>query len=200
MISRRFFLASSALLLTPAKGSAEDWAKQLTDAAREQLGVTTIYDPAYVKLGFPGGDVPMERGVCTDVIVRAYRRAFGFDHQKAVNVDMKQAFSQYPTRWGAKGTDRNIDHRRVPNLQVFWKRKGAALSVPSSLTDWQPGDLVTQMLPGNLPHVGIVLAERDETSGNPLVIHNIGSGTRLEDILPRFTMTGRYRFSPDLFG
>jgi uncharacterized protein len=200
MITRRLAFALPTLLLVPRRAAAEDWVNQLIEAGQEQLGVTTLYDPAYVKLDFPGGDVPMERGVCTDVVIRAYRRAFGFDHQRAVNADMKSTFGAYPKRWGARTTDRNIDHRRVPNLQVFWKRKKAALPVPESVREWQPGDLATLMLPGNLPHVGILVSERDDETGAPLMLHNIGAGARVENVLPRYEITGRYRFSPALFG
>ncbi len=202
MIDRRAFLATFALspLSSPAWAKPKSlWVAELIAAAEEQVGVTTIYDPAYVQMKFPGGDVPIERGVCTDVIIRAYRAAFGFDHQRAVNADMRRAFSAYPRRWGLKRPDPHIDHRRVENLRVFWTRKGAALPVPQSVGEWSPGDLVTQLLPGNLPHVGIVTASLDDVSGRPLIAHNIGAGVQVEDVLERFKITGRYRFGPELF-
>ena len=166
---------------------------KLIDAARAQVGVTLRYDPAYVTLAYPGGDVPEDRGVCTDVIVRAYRRAFAFDLQKAVHEDMRQAFASYPQKWGLKGTDRNIDHRRVPNLQTFFTRRNASLSVTQDAKVYLPGDLVTQMLPGNLPHIGIVSDRRSRDGSRPLVIHNIGSGAKEEDTLFAFPITGHYR-------
>jgi uncharacterized protein len=178
---------------------SEPWAKALIDAATGQIGVTVRYDPSYRRIGFPNGDVPMESGVCTDVVVRAYRTAFGFDHQAAVNADMRKAFRRYPKKWGLKRPDRNIDHRRVHNLATFWTRRGAALPDPKGLADWQPGDLVAQRLPGNLPHLGIVADTRDTVSGRLRVIHNIGDGTQIEDILAKFEITGRYRFAPARF-
>lgn len=174
----------------------EPWAKKLIDAAESQIGVTTIYDPAYVGLTFPGGDVPRERGVCTDVIIRAYRDAFGLDLQREVNADMKSHFSAYPKIWGHKRPDQNIDHRRVPNLQAFFKRMGAALPVSDRPDDYQPGDLVSQMLPGNLPHIAIVTHKSSADGQRPLVVHNIGAGTRLEDRLFEFEITGHYRYRP----
>jgi uncharacterized protein len=200
MLSRRCFFVAPALVALPAfaEQPLDPWAAKLIAAGESQIGVTTLYDPAYLRLAFPNGDPPSERGVCTDVIIRAYRAAFGFDHQKAVNADMKAAFGQYPKTWGLKTTDRNIDHRRVPNLQVFWKRKGAALSVPERLSEWQPGDVATMMLPGNLPHVGIIGKDRAD-NGEPKMIHNIGRGTQNEIVLRAFTITGRYRFSPNMF-
>ncbi len=211
MLSRRVVLSGAAipLLWCGAAGEAgaddptdpllDSWARKLVEAAASQVGVTTIYDPAYVSLSFPGGDVPPERGVCTDVVVRAYRKAFGFDLQQAVNADMKNAFAAYPKRWGMKRPDRNIDHRRVGNLQTFWRRKGAEKPIPKDPSEWQAGDIVTQMLPGALPHLGIVSMDREETSGQRLIIHNIGSGTQIEAVLDRFEITGRYRFGPELF-
>lgn len=175
---------------------AEPWAEKLITAAEDQIGVTLIYDPAYVGLGFPNGDLPRERGVCTDVIVRAYRDAFGFDLQKEVNRDMKSHFRAYPKIWGLRRPDRNIDHRRVPNLQTFFKRQDAALPVSNRASDYLPGDVVSQMLPGNLPHIAIVSHYRSQDGNRPLVIHNIGAGTRLEDRLLEFPITGRYRFKP----
>jgi uncharacterized protein len=168
----------------------------LINAAREQVGVTVIYDPAYVSLSFPGGDIDRERGVCTDVIIRALRDAWGIDLQLALNRDMKANFADYPANWGLSTTDRNIDHRRVPNLQVFLTRMGANLPVSSDPAAFLPGDLVTWMLPGNLPHIGI-LSDNTGASGAPLVLHNIGRGTQEEDRLFDFPITGHYRITPE---
>ncbi len=199
MISRRVVLSGIALGASGKVSFAVPQPKKvqkLLTAARGQIGITTLYDPAYVRLSFPGGDVARERGVCTDVVVRAYRDAFGIDLQKLLNVDMKKHFSLYPTRWGLKQPDRNIDHRRVPNLQVYFTRHGNALSVSKKPDDYQPGDLVTMNLPGNLPHICIVSDERTEV-GVPLVIHNIGQGTVTQDILFSFDISGHYRYALD---
>ena len=174
----------------------EPWAANLIAAAESQIGVTIIYDPAYASLKFPNGDIPRERGVCTDVIVRAYRDAFGFDLQQAVNADMKQHFRAYPKIWGLKSPDRNIDHRRVPNLQTFFRRKGAAMPVSDRPSDYLPGDIVSQMLPGNVPHIALVTQQMSADGERPLLVHNIGTGTRREDLLFAFKITGRYRFRP----
>ena len=131
-------------------------ASQLVAAARAQVGITTIYDPAFVKLAYPGGDLPRERGVCTDVIVRAYRDAFRIDLQQLVHADMLATFASYPPMWGLRAPDTSIDHRRVLNLKVFFSRKGRQLRVSRSPVDYAPGDLVTQELPGGLPHIAIV--------------------------------------------
>lgn len=175
---------------------AEGWAIKLIAAAEKQVGVTTVYDPAYRRLAYPLGDVPMQQGVCTDVVIRAYRAAFGIDLQKLVHEDMKSAFSGYPAIWGLKRPDHNIDHRRVPNLEHFLKRHGAALPITGSGTDYRPGDLVTQRLPGNLPHIAI-LTNRPAPGGNhALVVHNIGAGTKIEDRLFEFRISGHFRFAP----
>ncbi|WLR92282.1 DUF1287 domain-containing protein [Shinella zoogloeoides] len=163
-------------------------------AARRQVGVTLTYDAAYSRLDYPGGDVPRERGVCTDVIVRAYRDGLNLDLQVLVHEDMRRAFSAYPPLWGLNKTDRNIDHRRVPNLQAFFKRAGAALAISDNGGDYRPGDIVSQMLPGNLPHIGIVADERSADGARPLVVHNIGAGARLEDVLFAYSITGHYRY------
>ncbi|MES0136549.1 DUF1287 domain-containing protein [Mesorhizobium sp. RSR565B] len=177
--------------------AAPDWRSKLVEAAREQIGITTFYDPAYVRLGYPGGDVAPDRGVCTDVIVRAYRRAFNLDLQKLVHEDMAANFAAYPKTWGLKATDRNIDHRRVGNLAAFFGRNGVSLPASEYPPDFQPGDIVTQMLPGNLPHIVIVSSERTaDVPERALVIHNIGSGAREEDTLFAFKQTGHYRFAP----
>lgn len=178
-----------------SRPGAKSPAERLVDAAESQIGVTTLYDPAYVRLVFPGGDVPVQRGVCTDVVVRAYRAAFGFDLQAHVNADMRRAFAVYPRRWGLAGPDPNIDHRRVPNLQTFLARRGAELRRADNEMDaWLPGDIVTQLVAGGRPHIGIVSATRVPSSGRLLVVHNIGRGTLREDILDVFVITGRYRF------
>ncbi|TPN88250.1 DUF1287 domain-containing protein [Mesorhizobium sp. CU2] len=181
-----------------AKRSAMvDWPTRLVDAARRQIGVTTIYDPTYTRIAYPGGDVAQDRGVCTDVVVRAYRKAFRLDLQKLVHEDMTADFAAYPKAWGLKATDTNIDHRRVPNLAMFFARRGASLPVSQDAADYQPGDLVTQMLPGNLTHIAIVSSNRSaDAPERPLVIHNIGGGAREEDTLYVFRHTGHFRFAP----
>lgn len=164
----------------------------LVAAARRQVGVTTIYDPAYVSLAFPGGDVDPAHGVCTDVVIRALRAAWGIDLQLAVNRDMKANFAAYPRLWGLKTTDRNIDHRRVPNLQTLFARVGAEVE-----GEYLPGDVVTWMLPGNLPHIGIISDARSTDGARPLVLHNIGAGAQEEDRLFDFPITGHYRLGAD---
>lgn len=180
------------LLATPALAGSEP--SRITAAARDQVGVTTIYDPAYVSLEFPGGDIPRDRGVCTDVVIRALRDGWGIDLQLAVNRDMKAEFSAYPALWGLSGTDRNIDHRRVPNLATLFSRIGAELPLDDGPTPYLPGDIVTWTLPGNLAHIGLVSDRRTE-DGIPLILHNIGAGAREEDILFAYPMTGHYRLS-----
>lgn len=166
--------------------------KKIIEAARSQIGVTTSYDPAYRSLDYPGGDVPAASGVCTDVVIRALRKSMDLDLQKQVHEDMKNNFSRYPRIWGLSRTDRNIDHRRVPNLQTFFTRKGWKAAIPEKPGDYQPGDIVTCTVPPNLPHIMIV-SDRRTTEGRPLVIHNIGQGSREEDRLADFPITGRYR-------
>ena len=161
-------------------------------AARDQIGKTKIYDSAYVGLDYPGGDIPIERGVCTDVVVRALRRSLKMDLQKLVHEDMKAAFEDYPKIWGLKKPDANIDHRRVPNLRCYFERKGYSVGLTRRKEDYRPGDLVTCTVPPNRPHIMIV-SDRRAKDGTPLVIHNIGSGTREENRLFEFPLTGHYR-------
>jgi hypothetical protein len=168
----------------------------LPDAAREQLGVTTRYDPAYVRLTYPNGDVPADRGVCTDVVIRAFRRAHGLDLQKLVHEDMVANFALYPKIWGLNKPDRNIDHRRVPNLRVWFTRQGWSRAVKAEAAAYLPGDIVTCTVPQNRPHVMIVSDRRTGDGARPLVIHNIGAGTREEDRLFAFPLTGHYRPVP----
>lgn len=163
-------------------------------AARAQIGRTMLYDPAYVTLDYPGGDVPLERGVCSDVAVRAFR-ALGIDLQKELHEDMKRAFSAYPQQWGLSRPDASIDHRRVLNLITFFKRRGKALPVTRHAADYQPGDLVTCLVPPRLPHIMIVSdIVSAEDPQRYLVIHNIGQGARAEDRLFEFQLTGHFRY------
>jgi uncharacterized protein YijF (DUF1287 family) len=167
----------------------------LVDAARAQIGVTVVYDGRYQRLDYPGGDVPLERGVCTDVVIRAYR-VLGVDLQQRVHEDMRAHFSTYPPLWGLTRPDRNIDHRRVPNLATFFTRHGQALGPTRDDAEFLPGDLVTWRLPNGLPHIGIV-SDRRTSGGRPLILHNIGAGTEEDDVLHAYTRTGHYRYRPD---
>jgi uncharacterized protein len=192
---RRHLLLLSAFLPSFAFAQSENKAAKLIAAARAQVGRTVVYDPAYVQLDYPNGDVPEERGVCTDVVIRAYRAGLGIDLQQGVHEDMKTSFSAYPKTWGLKKPDTNIDHRRVPNLQTYFKRRKAAVEVSHMASAYAPGDLVTMMLPGHLPHIGIVSDTMTADRTRPLIIHNIGAGTQEEDILFRYPLTGRYRYA-----
>jgi len=201
LLSRRLLLAAVVLPFLPARADvaaiAPAWPEALIAAARAQLGVTTIYDPAYTRIPYPGGDVPRERGVCTDVIIRAYRDAFSLDLQKLVHEDMVAHFSAYPTRWGLPRPDPNIDHRRVPNLIVFLRRKGMELVLSQDPATFLSGDLVTQMLPGNLPHIALVTSAQAQSEPlRPLILQNIGAGAREEDALFAFPLTGHFRLPP----
>jgi len=164
----------------------------LVAAARAQIGVTTRYDPAYQVLAYPGGDVPLDRGVCTDVVVRALRSQ-GLDLQARVYEDMRSDFSAYPAIWGLSRPDRNIDHRRVPNLMRWFERQGWQQPVTALATDYAAGDIVAWKLNGNgLLHVGIV-SDRRLADGTPLVLHNIARGTREENLLFQHAIIGHYR-------
>ena len=198
MLTRRTALLGGLALAACGQAEAQvrpasPRAKALIGAARRQVGVTLSYDPAYTALAYPGGDVDRAKGVCTDVVIRAYRDAFGIDLQRDVHLDMAAHFALYPRRWSLKRPDRNIDHRRVPNLETYWTRKAARLPLPTSAAGWQPGDIFTLLIDNRLPHTGIV-SDRLAANGNPLVIHNIGSGTREEDRLFDFRLTGRFRW------
>jgi len=162
-------------------------------AARGQVGKTVIYDPSYVRLEYPRGDVPIDRGVCTDVVIRALRDGLNIDLQKLLHEDMKTAFSEYPGRWGLRKPDRNIDHRRVPNLRRYFGRKDYSVGVSQNKQDYLPGDLVTCDV-SNRPHIMIV-SDRKTKNGVPLVIHNIGRGAREEDRLFDFRITGHHRIT-----
>lgn len=183
----------SVMLIQPVNAaSLISSGNKLALDAKKQIGVTVSYDPAYRKLEFPRGDVPQNTGVCTDVIVRAYRLQ-NIDLQQLVNVDMKSNWSAYPKNWGLKSTDRNIDHRRVPNLEAFFERYGQSLSTTDK-NSFKTGDIVTWRLPnGNLPHIGIV-SNNNAADGTPLIIHNIGRGTQEENILFAYPIHHHFRY------
>jgi uncharacterized protein YijF (DUF1287 family) len=170
-------------------------ADRLVDAAVAQTRSTVAYDGSYRRIAYPGGDVPESIGVCSDVVIRAYRR-IGIDLQVKVHEDMQRAFRAYPQLWGMSGPDPNIDHRRVPNLQAFFRRAGAELPAAHEAGAYRAGDLVTWMLPRNLPHIGIVTGQKSGT-GRPLIVHNIGRGPEIEDVLFAYPITGHYRYGPD---
>ncbi|MCL7422728.1 MAG: DUF1287 domain-containing protein [Methylobacter sp.] len=185
-------------LYLPASVLANIAPDQLVAAAIERTTHKVVYDGSYYRIPYPGGDIPEGLGVCTDVVIRSYR-ALGIDLQALVHEDMAANFSAYPSKrlWGLKRPDSNIDHRRVPNLQVFFARYGQALPVSDRAEAYQPGDIVSWMLPGNLPHIGIVADETASTTQRPLVVHNIGQGPRLEDMLFAYPITGHYRYLPE---
>ncbi|GKX63943.1 DUF1287 domain-containing protein [Pragia fontium] len=166
--------------------------RALALSAEQQIGKTLYYDPAYVSIAYPDGDVPIARGVCSDVVIRALR-AQGADLQRLVHQDMKVNFAAYPRIWGLKKPDTNIDHRRVPNLETYFKRHRMERQVTSNASDYLPGDIVSWRLNNGLPHIGIV-TDRYTREGRPLVVHNIGSGVRAEDILFLWSISGHYRY------
>jgi hypothetical protein len=176
---------------------ASEFSKDIVLSLTERTTHTVIYDGSYISIGYPNGDVPRNTGVCTDVIIRSYRQ-IGTDLQKLVHEDMSANFSLYPSKriWGLSSTDRNIDHRRVPNLQTFFSRHGLVLKISSKKEDYASGDIVTWMLPGNLPHIGMVIDSVNPKTGNPMIVHNIGRGPKMNDMLFDYEITGHYRFEP----
>jgi uncharacterized protein YijF (DUF1287 family) len=185
----------AVLLLAAARPTTAEagFVEQLTAAALAQTSREVRYDGSYRRIPYPGGDVPADVGVCTDVVIRAYR-AVGVDLQQRVHEDMGRAFHAYPKLWGLPAPDPNIDHRRVPNLQAYFRRRGTAVAVTRDPRDYRVGDLVTWMLPGNLPHIGLVVAEPGAGAEGPTIVHNIGNGPEREDMLFRFPITGHYRY------
>jgi uncharacterized protein YijF (DUF1287 family) len=188
-----------ALLVIPILASAYRpgeptcFSKKLVEAAIERTNHIVRYDGTYRKIRYPNGDVPDDIGVCTDLVIRSYRK-LGIDLQKDLHEDMKQNFYLYPKLWGLTKPDTNIDHRRVPNLQTFFERKGVVLPVTQNPNDYVAGDIVTWMLSENLPHIGIVVDLRSEDGNKPLIVHNIGSGPVIEDMLFDYQITGHYRY------
>lgn len=192
------FLLALLLILIVLIGAAaaepSDFGARLSGAAIEQTKAKVVYDSSYRMLAYPGGDVPADRGVCSDVVIRAFR-AVGIDLQKHVHEDMTAHFSAYPALWGLVRPDSNIDHRRVPNIETYLTRAGASLPLSLRADDFEAGDIVAWNLRGGagfLPHVGVV-TDRIGVSGWPLVVHNIGAGPEIEDVLFLWPMTGHYR-------
>lgn len=196
VISRPFLQAATPEQVEAARARLpkdEAFTTKLAGAALDRTKQTVRYEPAYVRLDYPNGDVPADTGVCTDEVIRSYR-TLGFDLQKLVHEDMKRNFSAYPKNWGLSKPDPNIDHRRVPNLKTFFKRKGSSLPVTDKPEDYLPGDLITCTVPPHLPHIAIVVPAPDGGS-RPWIVHNIGNGPQLEDRLFEFPLTGHYRWT-----
>lgn len=166
---------------------------KLSDSALELTKQKVIYDPSYFSIDYPNGDVPSDRGVCTDVVIRAYRK-IGIDLQKNLHKDMKNNFSVYPKIWGLKTTDRNIDHRRVPNLMTYFKRKGTEKPITNKAEDYLPGDIVFWSLGGAITHIGIVVDKKSKDKKRNLIVHNIGEGQVLEDFLFKYKIIGHYSY------
>ena len=177
----------------PLAATASPQLKQFIEAAVEQSKVTTGYDPSYVGIDYPNGDVPSDTGVCSDVVVRAFRK-LGMDLQKELHEDMTRAWSEYPKKWEARGTDTNIDHRRVLNLTTYFTRQGKSLPISDNRADYLPGDVVAWELSDGVEHIGILTNLLTETDKHYLVVHNIGSGARIEDVLLAWKIMGHYRY------
>lgn len=198
-------LVAFLLVLAPQNGAAQsnsnaesrrrEFLHHLVAAAVERTHHVVRYEPAYVRIPYPDGDVPADTGVCTDEIIRSYR-SVGVDLQKEVHEDMTRSFDSYPqkSRWHLSHPDTNIDHRRVPNLMVFFARNGQSLPLSSRAEDYTPGDLVTWDLGGGVPHIGVVVDQKSSQGGRYMVVHNIGQGPRMEDVLFRWKITGHYRY------
>ena len=188
-------LAAAIPATAAATGPNEADVAGVLAAAHAQVGVTRVYDPAWRRIDFPNGDVPADRGVCADVIVRAWR-AIGIDLQVEVNRDMRAHFAAYPRIWGLRGPDPNIDHRRVPNLETFLGRHAIVLAATAVAADYLPGDLVSWRLERGEPHIGVVSDRRSADGARPLIVHNVGAGTQVEDVLLRWPPVGHFRYFP----
>lgn len=185
-----FIFLSSAI-------QASEFNEDIVASLMKRTTHKVVYDGSYVSIAYPNGDVPSGTGVCTDVIIRAYRE-IGTDLQELVHKDMSGNFSSYPSKriWGLNSTDKNIDHRRVPNLQKYLERNASILTISNNKADYAVGDIVTWLLPGNLPHIGMVIDQINNKTGNPMIVHNIGRGPRAEDMIFDYKITGHYRFEP----
>lgn len=173
--------------------SQEDFFHQLSDEAIKLTSQLVEYDPSYFSMDYPNGDIPANKGVCTDVIIRAYRK-LDIDLQKEVHEDMEENFEDYPDIWGLTKTDKNIDHRRVPNLMVFFSRHGEELIKSQQPEDYDVGDIVCWNLGGGITHIGIVVDKKSDDGKRNMVVHNIGQGQVLSDCLFDFEIIGHYRY------
>lgn len=181
------------------KTAVKTFEEKLSEAAISIIDPSVKYDPAYFAIKYPNGDVPRTKGVCTDVIIRAYRK-LGIDLQKEVHEDMNANFTLYPNlkKWGMTKTDTNIDHRRVPNLEVFFERKGIKLAVSEDAKDYKTGEIVTWMIKDKLPHIGIVTSKKSNDGERNLIVHNVGGGQVLEDCLFEYKIVGHFKYKGDL--
>jgi uncharacterized protein YijF (DUF1287 family) len=193
MMKKYLFIALVGIAIQAKVFAQTIFYQRLSDAAIALTSQQVTYDPSYFKLTYPNGDVPANKGVCTDVVIRAYRK-LGIDLQKLVHEDMQANFSKYPKNWGLKHTDKNIDHRRVPNLMTFFTRKGASKPITTKAADYLPGDIVCWNLGGGITHIGLVVNKKSTDGKRNLIVHNIGSGQLLEDCLFNFRIIGHYRF------
>lgn len=176
-------------------GNPANFEEKLSNAALSIIDEDVIYTPSYVSIKYPNGDVPTKTGVCTDVIIRAYRK-LNIDLQKEVHEDLKANFSKYPNlkKWGLKNPDTNIDHRRVPNLEIFFERKGMKLEVTKNAFDYKTGEIVTWMINGKLPHIGIITNKKSSDGKRPMIVHNVGAGQVLEDCLFTYPIVGHFKY------
>ena len=191
---RRPFIIALLCIVVHVVNAQSVFHKQLADSALTLTNDKVSYDPSSFTIKYPNGDIPSDKGVCTDVVLRAYSK-LGIDLQKEIHEDMSAHFSLYPKIWGLSGTDKNIDHRRVPNLMTFFGRKGGALPITKKPEDYLEGDIVCWNLGGAITHIGIV-ANKKSHNNRPLIIHNIGAGQALEDCLFRYKIIGHYRYQP----
>ncbi|MFN4006378.1 MAG: DUF1287 domain-containing protein [Chitinophagaceae bacterium] len=192
---RSFIAVVFAGIFLGAAPDKYDFFQQLAQAAAQLTKQPVTYDPSYYNIPYPNGDVPANKGVCADVVIRAYRK-LGIDLQQLVHEDMLQNFQAYPQKWGLRQTDKNIDHRRVLNLATFFSRKGTILAVNNNAKSYQPGDIVCWMVNGKLPHIGIVVIPKSSDQQRHLIVHNIGRGQVIEDVLFSYPITGHYRYQP----
>lgn len=195
MYHKRLILLTGVLLMSAFTHAQSTSSRRLSDAAIKLTNDRVIYDPSYFSISYPNGDVPADRGVCTDVIIRAYRK-LGVDLQKEVHEDMMKNFKVYPKKWGMKTTDKNIDHRRVPNLMTFFTRHGHSLPITKLPADYKPGDIVSWDLGKGVTHIGIVIDQKSSDGLRNLIVHNIGFGQEISDCLFQYTIIGHHRYTP----
>ncbi|TKG91577.1 DUF1287 domain-containing protein [Puteibacter caeruleilacunae] len=193
----RVLLIKIMLFACLAVSAQDDVSRRISDAALELTKHHVVYDPSYFRIDYPNGDVPKGKGVCTDVVIRAYRK-LGVDLQQKVHEDMKAHFKLYPNIWGLLHTDTNIDHRRVPNLMTYFKRNGKVLPISMKASDYNPGEIVCWNLGGGTTHIGIVVDKKSPDGGRYLIVHNIGNGQELADCLFQYKIIGHYRYSKDI--